>query len=137
MTCAACSAHIEKLLNELPKVTATVNLATEIAHVNFIPGVTTANELIAIVLRAGYQAIEINERSHSEEKIQRLNAYHADFRLFWISAALTLPLILHMATVSFSANVEWLPHWVQWLLATPVQFWIGNSLLLKRWQEKY
>ncbi len=137
MTCAACSAHIEKLLNELPKVTATVNLATEIAHVNFIPGVTTANELIAIVLRAGYQAIEINERSHSEEKIRRLNAYHADFRLFWISAALTLPLMLHMATVSFSANVEWLPHWVQWLLATPVQFWIGNSLLLKRWQEKY
>ncbi|MSQ05190.1 MAG: copper-translocating P-type ATPase [Nitrosomonadaceae bacterium] len=133
MTCAACSAHIEKLLNELPKVTATVNLATEIAHVNFIPGVTTANELIAIVLRAGYQAIEINERSHSEEKIRRLNAYHADFRLFWISAALTLPLMLHMATVSFSANVEWLPHWVQWLLATPVQFWIGKRFFINAW----
>ena len=39
MTCAACSGRIEKVLNKLPGVTATVNLATEIAHVSLSPGV--------------------------------------------------------------------------------------------------
>ena len=49
MTCATCSGRIEKALNKLPGVVATVNLATEIAHVRLSPGTTAINDLVAAV----------------------------------------------------------------------------------------
>ena len=51
MTCATCSGRIEKVLNSLPGVIATVNLATEIAHVSLSPGMTTVDALIAAVAK--------------------------------------------------------------------------------------
>src|SRR4051794_37809811 len=55
MTCASCAARIEKKLNKLDGVTATVNYATEKAKVTVAPGVST-DDLIAIVERTGYTA---------------------------------------------------------------------------------
>ncbi len=98
MTCAACSGRIEKALNKLPGVTASVNLATEIAHVSFNPALETVEDLIAAVVKAGYGASEISEASRAEEKARRLAAYQAELRMFWISAILTLPLLLQMAS---------------------------------------
>src|SRR5574337_1614997 len=98
MTCAACSGRIEKALNKLPGVAASVNLATEIAHVSFQPGLETVEDLIDAVARAGYGASEISDASRAEEKTRRLAAYRAEMRMFRISAILTLPLVLQMAT---------------------------------------
>src|SRR5246127_1045402 len=55
MTCASCAARIEKKLNKLDGVTATVNFATEKAAVTF-PGTVTSEDLIAVVERTGYTA---------------------------------------------------------------------------------
>ena len=55
MTCASCAARIEKKLNKLDGVTATVNFATEKAAVSF-PGTVTPDDLIAVVERTGYTA---------------------------------------------------------------------------------
>ena len=55
MTCASCAARIEKKLNRLDGVTATVNYATEKAQVSFAGGVTT-DDLIATVEQTGYTA---------------------------------------------------------------------------------
>lgn len=135
MTCTACAEHVEKALKKLPGVTATVNVATEIAKVSFIPGQVQKENLIQAVVNAGYEASEINETSRSEEKARRLAAYQSELRLFWISAALTLPLVLQMG-VMFSENQEnmdVLPRWLQWLLATPVQFWIGKRFYIGAW----
>ncbi len=55
MTCASCAARIEKKLNRLDGVTATVNFATEKAAVSF-PGTVTPQDLIAVVERTGYRA---------------------------------------------------------------------------------
>src|SRR5215468_2243642 len=55
MTCASCAARVEKKLNKLDGVTATVNLATETARVSF-PDVLTVADLIAVVERTGYTA---------------------------------------------------------------------------------
>ncbi len=55
MTCASCAARVEKKLNKLDGVTATVNLATETARVSFPDAVTVA-DLIAVVERTGYTA---------------------------------------------------------------------------------
>src|SRR5690242_470188 len=55
MTCASCAARVEKKLNKLDGVTATVNFATEKAAVSF-PGTVTSDDLIAVVERTGYTA---------------------------------------------------------------------------------
>lgn len=135
MTCAACAVHIEKALNKLPGVTATVNVATETAKVNFIPGLATIGNLIDAVINAGYDASEISESSHAEEKARRLAAYQAELRLFWISSALTLPLVLQMGAMFSGHDMDMLPRWLQWLLATPVQFWVGRRFYIGGWHS--
>ncbi|MCW5608357.1 MAG: copper-translocating P-type ATPase [Nitrosomonas sp.] len=133
MTCAACGTHIEKALNRLPGVTASVNVATETAKVRFVPGTMTVDRLIAAVVDAGYGATEISETSHAEEKARRQAAYRAELRLFWISAILTLPLVVQMVGMFTGHGMDLLPHWLQWLLATPVQFWIGKRFYIGAW----
>ena len=56
MTCASCAARIEKRLNKLEGVAATVNFATETAQVSFPPAVS-ASDLISVVGQAGYTAV--------------------------------------------------------------------------------
>lgn len=133
MTCAACSSRIEQALNKIPGVTATVNLATEVAHVSFNPAVTKMDDLIAAVVKAGYGASEISEASRNEEKARRLAAYQAELRTFWLSAALTLPFMLQMGVMLTGDHADLLPRWLQWLLATPVQFWVGRRFYVGAW----
>lgn len=133
MTCATCSSRIEKALNKLPGVSATVNLATETARASFNPGMVAVDELIAAVVRAGYGASEISDSSRAEEKARRLAAYQAELRMFWIAAALTLPLVLQMGAMFSGMHEDLLPRWLQWLLATPVQFWVGKRFYVAAW----
>jgi P-type Cu+ transporter len=56
MTCASCAARVEKKLNKMDGVTATVNFATETARVTF-PGTVRPDELVAVVAQAGYTAV--------------------------------------------------------------------------------
>ncbi|SFE07503.1 heavy metal translocating P-type ATPase [Nitrosomonas sp. Nm166] len=135
MTCTACAGHIEKALNKLPGVSATVNVATETAKVSFMPGLVTVDDLINAVINAGYGANEISEFSHAEEKARRMAAYQAELRLFWISAILTLPLVLQMGAMFSGDHADMLPRWLQWLLATPVQFWIGQRFYIGAWHS--
>ncbi|PSJ17930.1 heavy metal translocating P-type ATPase [Nitrosomonas supralitoralis] len=135
MTCAACARHIEKALTKLPAVTVTVNVTTETAIVNFIPGLVTVGNLIDAVVKAGYEANEISESGHAEEKARRQAAYQAELRLFWISAILTMPLVLQMGAMFSGNEMNMLPHWLQWLLATPVQFWIGRRFYMGAWHS--
>jgi len=132
MTCAACSGRIEKALGEQPGVTATVNLATEVANVSFIPGTTSVDGLIAAVARAGYGASEITESSRAKEKARRMTAYRTERRMFWISAILALPLMAQMIPMLWGEHAE-LPRWLQWALATPVQFWVGKRFYTGAW----
>ncbi|MEQ1591527.1 MAG: heavy metal translocating P-type ATPase [Thiobacillaceae bacterium] len=127
MTCASCVARIEKVLNQLPGVSATVNLATETARVNYTPGMVNSSTLIDAVTRSGYHAIERVNAGRDAEKARRAAHYQRERRLFFLSAALTLPLLLQMGGMFLSGNhAEPLPRWLQFLLATPVQFWVGR-----------
>ena len=56
MTCASCASRIERKLNRLDGVEATVNYATDQAAVTFDPGVVTVDDLVATVAAAGYRA---------------------------------------------------------------------------------
>jgi Cu+-exporting ATPase len=126
MTCAACVARIERVLNALPGVSATVNLATETARVTHTPGLTTIDDLIAAVARAGYRATLRAEAGRALEQARRAARYRQELRRFWISAALSAPLLLQMVWMAATgSHAEPLPRWLQLVLATPVQFWVG------------
>ncbi|MDD5247850.1 MAG: heavy metal translocating P-type ATPase [Rhodocyclaceae bacterium] len=127
MTCASCAARIERQLNKLPGVEAVVNLAAEKAHVRYVPGLAAPDLLVATVVKTGFTASISTQDTHGEEKARKLAVYRAEVRRFWIAAALTLPLVGQMIFMAAGGMThgEPLPRWLQLLLATPVQFWIG------------
>ena len=96
MTCAACAARIEKALNRLPGVKANVNLATERARIRYAPGDVTAQSLIGAIERSGYGATVVAAADDAAERARRADDYAHQRRLFWIAAALTLPLVAQM-----------------------------------------
>ncbi len=140
MTCAACSARIEKVLNRLPGVEAAVNLASERARVRYAPGLADAGVLVAAIERAGFKGRLADDRSREAEKARKALLYRAELRRFWIAAALTLPLVAQMATMfdgldfSGQSHHDLLPRWLQLALATPVQFWIGGRFYEGGWK---
>ena len=132
MTCAACASRIEKVLNRLPQVDASVNFATERAHIGFDPASTGVPELIETIRRAGYDAHASarEEAERSEEQAQR-----HETRLLYAAIALTLPLGLQMLPMAFGHHELVIPVWLQLALATPVQFWVGARFYAGAWRS--
>ncbi|QDK38097.1 cation-translocating P-type ATPase [Bdellovibrio sp. NC01] len=126
MSCVNCAAKIEKTLNSFPNVKAQVNFATEQAHVEFTDGVANTDELLKAIREIGYQAFTIDEESSAAEIKERAQAeYRKDLTHFIVSAVLTLPFLFEMGMMFTGSHHMFLPAWLQLLLATPVQFWIG------------
>jgi len=125
MTCAACSARLEKVLNRQPGIEATVNLASERARVR-LAGSADEAVVIAAVSKAGFTASVVDADTRTREKARRAAEYRDELRRFWIAVVLTLPLIAQMAFMfGEHGHSNELPRWLQLALATPVQFWIG------------
>lgn len=132
MTCAACAARIEKVLNRLPGVHASVNFAAETARIAYAPGSVTPEALIRSVEKAGYGAQVKTAATRGEELKRHAEAYHRDWQRLLIAAALTAPFALHMIGMAFGKH-DLLPPWLQFVLATPVQFWIGSRFYVGAW----
>lgn len=132
MHCAACAARIEKALNQLPDVEATVSIATEKAHIAYNPDITNLPGLITTIQQTGFDAHPL--RDFAAEKQARADAYRAQRRQFIVSALLTSPLIAQMLLM-FAGIHFMLPAWLQFLLATPVQFWIGARFYEGAWSS--
>ncbi|GAB6042236.1 heavy metal translocating P-type ATPase [Endothiovibrio diazotrophicus] len=132
MTCAACSSRVETVLNRMEGVEATVNLAAEKARVRFLPGQVEVPALIAAVERAGYAARELGMNERAGERARRKASYRAERRRFVVALALTLPLLAQMVWMTAGLAGE-LPRWVQLLLATPVQLWVGWRFYRGAW----
>lgn len=127
MTCASCSGRVEKALRKRPGVaSAQVNLATELATVALVPGVTSVAELVEAVERAGYEAQPAATAAEERAAADALDARKSRSELLILigAFALTLPLIAPMVVNLF--GVSWmLPGWLQLALATPVQVVAG------------
>ncbi|MEW6132218.1 MAG: heavy metal translocating P-type ATPase [Pseudomonadota bacterium] len=120
MTCASCAARIENAVNRQPGMQITVNLASETARAVLQPGVEVG-DLINAITRTGYGAEVWDEKSREEAHARDAQTARREWLVFWGAVTLTLPLLAGM----FMPNHEWLPRWLQFLLATPVQFIAG------------
>ncbi|MFC5356233.1 heavy metal translocating P-type ATPase [Azospirillum himalayense] len=134
MTCASCVARVEKALLRVPGVeSAAVNLATERAHVTAYAGTVDAARLAEAVEMTGFAATPVAEADSmdaAEDPAQDRN--RRDLHHVLIAAALSAPLVLGMAGDLLGLNLM-LPPWVQFLLATPVQFWLGWRFYRAGW----
>ena len=112
MTCASCASRIERKLNKLEGVTASVSYATERAHVTHPAGIGT-DQLIDVVRRAGYDA--------SPRTVDHEAPAPRPTRL-WVAVGLSLPVVL-WAMVPALRFVGW--EWVSAVLSGVVVWWAG------------
>ncbi|MBA2764994.1 MAG: copper-translocating P-type ATPase [Thermoleophilaceae bacterium] len=117
MTCASCAGRVEKSLNQLEGVEASVNYATEKARVSFDPGVVEVEELLGAVSRVGYEATLPGDGSPDAGTADPTSALR---RRLLISAGLALPVLL-MSMVPPLQFEFW--QWLALQLATPIVIW--------------
>ncbi|HEX4879813.1 MAG TPA: heavy metal translocating P-type ATPase [Limnobacter sp.] len=129
MSCASCSNAVEKALLSTPGVvSASVNLATEKARIELSTPERLQDALLAVE-KAGYDASVIEPArtagsvTSSPSNARATPVEHEGWLVLW-GALLTLPLVLPMVGMLFGKHLM-LPGWVQLLLASPVQFWLG------------
>jgi Cu+-exporting ATPase len=119
MTCASCAARVERKLNRLDGVTATVNFATEAARVSF-PETLTVGDLIAAVERTGYTAA-LPAPSDAGQDADAAASSRRELRLrMAVSVALAVPVVV-LAMVPALRFADW--RWVSLAAATPVATW--------------
>ncbi len=136
MTCAACSARLERVLNAQTGVeSAWVNLARETARIRFRAAETGGEALIAAVANAGFSATPIDPNARAAEQAAKAALLRREGWVFAIAALLSLPLVAQMAFMGGTEDSQHadLPLWLQWALATPVQFWAGARFYRGAW----
>ena len=116
MTCASCANRIERKLNALEGVTASVNFATEKATVEFDETAVATGQLVAAVEAAGYQAV-LPSAGPAAEEVDETAPLR---RRLLVSLALTVP-VLAMAMIPPLQFDNW--EWLSLTLATPVVVW--------------
>jgi len=116
MTCASCASRIERTLNKLDGVQATVNFATETAAVSYDPDVVQPDRLVAAVESVGYHAA----RAHAQQEHEHDHDARPTRLLVALVLAAPLVLLAMVPPLQFSG---W--EWVSLALATPVVFWSG------------
>lgn len=128
MTCAACSSRIEKVLSKTSGVEeANVNLTTEQATVSYSKGLVSQEDIFNKVRKLGYEPKQQESSNTREDK--KAKNYEKQRFLFIFALIFSLPLFVTMID-HFYPEEMLLPHWlmngyVQWALATPVQFYAG------------
>lgn len=127
MTCASCVSRVERALKKVPGVSeATVNLATESARVTYAPSGQMEAQIRRAVRNAGYEPRAV------EEQAAESASPWTGFAPVAIGMLLSLPLVVPMVGDLFGRH--WmLPAWLQFLLATPVQFILGARFYRAGW----
>ena len=140
MTCANCAATIERALKKVSGVTsAAVNLATERATVEYIPGLTTHADLVAAIKKAGYGVVEASpDHLEDVEQAAREAEIRDQSRKFWTGFVFSLPLFLlamarDLGLLAVWGHSPWL-NWLMFALAVPVQFYVGWDYYVGGWK---
>ncbi|MET8425186.1 heavy metal translocating P-type ATPase [Nocardia sp. NPDC004860] len=132
MTCASCAARIEKKLNRMDGVTASVNYATEKAKVSF-PESVTADDLIAKVVDTGYTAAVRHTEPVKTEAAESDSAASAADQLrhrLLVTLALAVPVVA-MGMFPLLQFTNW--QWLSLTLTAPIVVWGGSQFHRAAW----
>ena len=130
MTCASCATRVEKKLNRLEGVEATVNYATERASIAFAPDApTTPEDVIAAVEHAGYDAVLPSTETAAHVQHDPVDALR---RRLVFAAAATVPL-LALGMIPALQFDNW--QWISLQLATPVLVWSALPFHRAAWMN--
>ncbi len=129
MTCASCAARIERKLNKLDGVTATVNYATEKATVEFDPELVSASAIVDAVETVGYHARLPRAGAAAEAARDPVDALRVRLAA---SVALTIPVLL-IGMIPALQFTNW--QWLLWQLTTPVVVWAAWPFHRATWQN--
>ena len=137
MTCASCVTRVERALRKVPGVVeAEVNLATEQARIVARPGAADRAALAEAVRRTGFSVPDEPADDAGADPAQArphaTGPWPGEGARVAIAALLSLPLVAPMLAEPFGVHAM-LPGWLQWLLATPVQFWLGARFYRAGW----
>ncbi len=133
MHCAACVAKVEQALSQTPGVVrASVNLASEEALVEYLPGQVSLPGLGAAVASTGFEIIERGETAEEEVERQHRDDYLLLKKKLIVSAVLTAVILMGTMTPLLSFLPFGAPVWL-FVLTTPVQFWVGGQFYRSAW----
>lgn len=147
MTCASCVSKVEKTLRSLRGVVqVNVNLATERATIEYLPDIILIRDFKAAIQGAGYQVLEVKvgdsalreEDIVEKEKLVREAELLKLKQKLFIGAVLLVPILILMYGGSLLEKWVGLSmgtnSFIQFLLATPVQFWAGWQFYVGFWK---
>jgi Cu+-exporting ATPase len=144
MTCAACVARVERKLGKLDGVeAATVNLATERARIDYLASKVSPERIKTAIQDAGYEPVDLEPQTDREAEAREAEqaSLRRDLRL---AIGFTIPVVaLAMGPMIVPALDEAMSrvlpatawHWIELLLATPVQFIAGRRFYRQGWAE--
>lgn len=133
LSCASCASNVEVQLNHQPGVVqAAVNLASQIATIEFLPSRINPGELKESIVSIGYDLI-IDESAGAKEELESLqqkNYKSLKFRTF-TSIILAVPLVI---ISMFFMNIPY-ANYIMWAITTPIVVWLGRSFFINGWKQ--
>lgn len=133
MSCASCAVNVETALNKQAGVVkASVNLASQIATLEFNPSVVKPQDLKEVITSIGYDLI-IDESENAKEELENLQQRRyksMKSRTIW-AIILSVPLVI--ISMVFM-NIPYAGY-IMWALATPIVFWFGRSFFVNAWKQ--
>jgi Cu+-exporting ATPase len=136
--------RVERAIKKLPGIVeATVNLATETAHIDYKPELVSPSDLESAIKDSGYEPIPLaddgsisSDESSSEDRMLLRDLRFAlifTVPLFFLAMGKMLIPGLHHWMMNLMSASMWM--WLELLLATPVQFWAGRRFYRHGWAE--
>lgn len=135
MSCQACASRIEKVLNKKPAIEqASVNFASERLNVDFDASQASDDDIIAWVAKTGFAAKPIDSgKSSQADSMSGLSAWPWRLIALWVCL---LPFLVGMAGMLVGQAMAWMPPvWIQFLLATIVQFGLAWPFYKSAWSS--
>lgn len=134
MSCAACAARVEKMLNRQPGVcSASVNYAAATATVEYDSGTCSPEALRTTIQNAGYDlVITAQEEKASQEADE---AHNRRFRQLKFRATWAIVLAVPISVISMFFMDLPGAGYLLWILSTPVVFWLGRDFFISAWKQ--
>lgn len=127
MTCAACSARIERVLGKLEGVQASVNLTTEQASISSSNPLIKLPFIIETIEKTGFTATLSSENDREQKSLEKEELYQDLLKEFIYAALLTLPFVFEMVSMLTGVHLWSVPVVLQLLFASIIQFYFGRK----------